>query len=109
MKEEIAKMQLKKDYRWEEDGEENFINQMKEGLEKWGTKLKVLQLKDNVIPTGLVPLEEIFDQNDIAKRPKLIPTEVGVEECNIGTMDKQKMIKLSKILCLEMKQMYLYF
>lgn len=34
MKEEIAKMQLKKDYRWEEDGEENFINQMKEGLEK---------------------------------------------------------------------------
>lgn len=28
---------------------------------------KILQLKGNTIPKGLVPLERLFDQNDVAK------------------------------------------
>ena len=34
MKEEFAKMRLEKGCGWEEDDKENFINQMKEELEK---------------------------------------------------------------------------
>jgi hypothetical protein len=30
----------------------------------------VLQLKRNVLPKGLVPLEDLFDFNDVAKKPK---------------------------------------
>lgn len=57
---------------------------------------KSLQLKDNVFPTGLVPLEDLFDFNYVAKKPKIEPTRVGVKECNIGTEQEPKIIKLSK-------------
>jgi len=65
-------------------------------------------LKDDVIPRWLVPIEEPFYQNDVAQRPKLMPTEIGVEKCNIGTEDNPKMIKLSKSLSPEMKQKYIH-
>ena len=39
--------------------------------------MDILQLKDNVIPRGLIPLEEIFYQDDVAKKPSLVPTEKG--------------------------------
>ena len=48
------------------------------------------------MPKGLVPLEELFDFNDVAKKPKLEPVEFEVEERNIGSELKLKMIKLSK-------------
>ena len=35
----------------------------------------IIQLKSNTIPTGLVPLEEIFDSNDVARSPKLAPRD----------------------------------
>jgi hypothetical protein len=31
----------------------------------------VLHLKTNVFPRGLVPLEDFFDFNDVAKKPKI--------------------------------------
>jgi hypothetical protein len=62
-----------------------------------------LQLKNNVLPRGLVPLEELFDFNDVAKNPKIEPSGKEVEECNIGTEEKPKMIKLSKSLPPETK------
>jgi hypothetical protein len=31
----------------------------------------VLHLKSNVLPRGLVPLEDLFDFNDVAKKPKI--------------------------------------
>jgi ribonuclease HI len=31
----------------------------------------VLQSKSNVLPRGLVPLEDLFDSNDVAKKPKI--------------------------------------
>ena len=34
-------------------------------------QMEVLQLKDNVIPKGLIPLEELFDQDNVAKKPTL--------------------------------------
>lgn len=32
---------------------------------------ETLQLKDNILPRVLVPLEELFDFNDVAKKPKI--------------------------------------
>eukprot|EP00253_Pinus_taeda_P009965 PITA_09965 len=61
-------------------------------------QMEVLQLKDNVIPKGLIPLEELFDQDDVAQKPSLMPTEKGVEYVNIRTTENPKMVKLSKAL-----------
>ena len=58
--------------------------------------LEVLQSKNQSLPKGLVPLEQLFDLNDVAKKPKLEPIESEVDECNIGSKEKPKIIKLSK-------------
>jgi ribonuclease HI len=67
----------------------------------------ILQLKNNVLPRGLVPLEDLFDFNDVAKKPKIEASGKEVEECNIGTEEKPKMIKLSKSLPPEKKCKYI--
>jgi hypothetical protein len=58
----------------------------------------IVQIKNNVIPKGLVPLEKIFDNNDVARNPKVTPNDEEIEDCNIGTKEKPKIIKLSKTL-----------
>ena len=45
--------------------------------------------------------------NDVVKKPKLEPIEVEVEECNIGSEHKPKMIKLSKTLPAHIKLKYI--
>lgn len=62
------------------------------------TDIEVLQLKENNIPRGMVPLEDLFDSDDVAKKPTMVPIEKGVEDVNIGAADNPKMIKLSKSL-----------
>jgi hypothetical protein len=66
-----------------------------------------LQLKNNVLPRGLVPLEELFDFIDVAKNPKIESTGKEVKECNIRTEGKPKIIKLSKSLPPEKKHKYI--
>ena len=67
----------------------------------------MLQSKYQSLPKGLVPLEELFDLNDVAKKPKLEPIETEVEECNIGSEKNSKMIKLSKTLPTHIKLKYI--
>jgi hypothetical protein len=55
-------------------------------------------LKNNTIPKGLVPLEKLFDDNDVAKNPRVTPNESEVDEFNIGTDKEPKFVKLSKSL-----------
>ena len=69
--------------------------------------MDVLQLKNNVIPKRLIPLEELFDQDDVARKPALQPTEKGVEEVNVGTTANPKMVKLSKALPQKIKDKYI--
>jgi hypothetical protein len=64
-------------------------------------------LKNNIIPKGLVPLENIFDENDVARNPKITANDEDVEDCNIGTQENPKIIKLSKTLSREVKQDYI--
>ena len=67
----------------------------------------VLQLKNNILPRGLVPLEDLFDSDDVAKKPKIEAHGKEVEECNIGTKEKPRMVKLSKSLPPEQKLKYI--
>ena len=56
----------------------------------------IIQLKNNFIPRGLIPLERLFDQNDVAKNPKVKPVGDAVEDKNIGTEENPKILKLSQ-------------
>ena len=67
----------------------------------------IIQLKNNIILKGLVLLENLFDENDMAKNPKMIANEEDMEDYNIETEENLKMIKLSKMLSPEVKQDYI--
>lgn len=49
-------------------------------------------------------MEDLFDQDDVAMKPTLAPTDKDVEDVNNGTTDKQKIVKLSKTLSAEVKE-----
>ena len=93
---------------------ENLLDAEGEGEEAIGTgKIKdslggkdIVQLKNNNIPRGLIPLESLFDQNDVAKEPKFEPAIDAVEDKNINTKEGPKIIKLSKKLPVEEKYGY---
>ena len=65
----------------------------------------IIQLKNNTLPKELVPFEEIFDNNDVVKSPKVAARDDEVEECNIGTEKDPRVIKLSKNLTKESKEL----
>jgi len=69
-------------------------------------QMEVLQLNDNVIPRGLIPLEELFDQDNVVRKSTLVPMDKGVEDVNIGTVDQPKLVNLSKTLSPEKKANY---
>ena len=70
-------------------------------------QMEVLQLKNNFIPKGLLPLEELFNQDDVARKPSLLPTEKGVEDVNIGSAENPKMVKFSKVFPPQVKEKYI--
>jgi hypothetical protein len=39
----------------------------------------ITQLKNNIIQKGLVPLEKLFDENDMARNPRITANEEDVE------------------------------
>ena len=66
----------------------------------------MLVLKNNQIPKGLIPLERLFDQDDIPLKSTVQPQPEEVEDCNIGTKETPKMVKISKYLTPEIKIKY---
>jgi len=50
------------------------------------------------LPKGLTPLEDLFGSNDVTRKPKMELVRSDIEECNIGTSENPKLIKLSKSL-----------
>jgi hypothetical protein len=67
----------------------------------------VFHLKSNVFPSGLVLLEDLFDFNDVAKKPKIEASGKEVEDINIGTEEKPRIVKISKSLPPEQKLKYI--
>lgn len=45
---------------------------------------KILQIKGNTIPRGLVPLQRIFNSNDVVGEPTKHELQEDGEERNIG-------------------------
>ena len=66
----------------------------------------IVELKTNHIPRGLVPLEILFDNNYVYKGTAMKNQEEEVTECNIGTTENPKIIKLSKALAAKQKDRY---
>lgn len=46
-------------------------------------KTQVIDLKDNHLPKGLTPLEDLFDSNEIPNKPKMEPLKEDIEEYNL--------------------------
>ena len=46
---------------------------------------KIIELKGNFIPKGLVPLERIFSKDDTLLNPTMQSSEENIINCNIGT------------------------
>jgi hypothetical protein len=67
---------------------------------------KIFQLPSNHIPKGLVPLEILFDINDVVVKVKGSSEEVDVTECNLGTEENPKYVKLSRSLSNEKRDAY---
>jgi hypothetical protein len=57
-----------------------------------------MQSKNNYIPKGLIPLQGLFDENDVARNPKVIPNSDEVEDYNIDIDVDPKIINLYKAL-----------
>lgn len=70
------------------------LNHISEDLKE----LDILQLKNNVLPRGSVPLEELFDFNIVGKNPKIERVGSEVEDCNIGTDDNTMIVNIYKSL-----------
>ena len=70
------------------DGVDDWDLDPKELLNTIGRK-QILQLNNNCNPGELVPLERLFDNNDVAKNIRVNPYGNEVQECNIGTTKSQ--------------------
>ena len=71
----------------------NFLNKI--------TERNIVQLPNNHIPRGLVPLERLFDGNDVALKGEISTNDVDTIQCNIGTESKPRFFKMSRSLTKE--------
>jgi hypothetical protein len=67
---------------------------------------QIIQLPSNHIPKGLIPLERLFDGNDVAVKGRVSGDDADTAECNIGTPEEPKFVKLSKSLTEEQRAEY---
>jgi hypothetical protein len=67
----------------------------------------IVQLPNNHIPRGLVPLERIFDRNDVSLKGEISEDDAGTIQCNIGTESEPKFVKLLRSLTEEKRYEYI--
>jgi hypothetical protein len=65
-----------------------------------------VQLPSNYIPKGLVPLEILFDGNDVALKGKVSTDDVDITKFNVDTEKDQKYVKLSSSLLEKKREEY---
>jgi len=58
----------------------------------------IIELRGNHLPKGLVPLERLFDSNDVHKKPAQKPVDNKVVDCNLGYDEQLRMVKLCRSL-----------
>lgn len=67
----------------------------------------IIQLKDNIMPRGLVPLERIFNFNDVAVSSDKVSQDEQIQDYNIGTQNEPKLVKLFKGVPFDYKERYI--
>ena len=75
-------------------GEESSENDGKTSYENLIAGQEIIDLKTNHIPKGLVPLERLFDNNDVYLRLSGKIEAENTIDCNIGTSTDPKNIKI---------------
>jgi hypothetical protein len=66
----------------------------------------IIHLPSNHIPKGLIPLEILFDGNDVAVKGRVSNGDVDTTKRNIGTQEEPKFVKLSSSLTKEKRAEY---
>jgi ribonuclease HI len=64
---------------------------------------QIIQLPSNHIPRGLIPLERLFNKNDVSVKGGILGDDTDTTECNIGTPEEPKCVKLSRSLTEEQR------
>jgi hypothetical protein len=59
---------------------------------------QIIQLPSNHIPRGLVPLERLFNGNDVAVKGRVVEEDAETVECNISTPEEPKFVKMASSL-----------
>ena len=67
----------------------------------------IVQLSNNFVPKGLVPIEKLFDQNDVLRNRQSISPQYDIEEVNIGKNDYIRSLKIYASLDPKIKAQYL--
>lgn len=63
-------------------------------------------MKTNHIPKGLVPLEILFENNDVYLKPTNQSSNDNTINCNIGTEKEPKMVKILRVLSKAQRKKY---
>jgi hypothetical protein len=64
-------------------------------------------LKTNHLPKGLVPLERLFDHNDVSKKVVIQTEEIDVEDYDISSYANPRLVKVSRKLSKKKKEAYI--
>jgi hypothetical protein len=67
---------------------------------------QIIQLPRNHIPKGLIPLEMLFDGNDVAVKGRVSGDDADTDDCDIGTPGEPKFVNLSRNLTEEQRVEY---
>jgi hypothetical protein len=67
---------------------------------------QIIQLPSNYIPKGLIPLERLFDGNDVVVKGRVSGEDTDTAECNIGTPEEPNFVRLSRSLTEEQRAEY---
>ena len=59
---------------------------------------KIIELKGNHLPKGLVPLEKLFNNHDVLVKTMMQSIDESVVNVNIGTRENPKYVEISKSL-----------
>ena len=67
----------------------------------------IIELKGNLIPKGLVPLERLFSKYDTLSNPTIQSSKENVISYNIGTEGEPKLVKICKVVSAEERKKYI--
>ena len=81
-------------------------SQNSKSFKKTLARKNTIELKTNFIPKGLVPLERLCDNNDVFLNPDSKIVGESTVDCNIGTENQPRYVKVSKFLPQETRTKY---